>query len=125
MPDGKEYITREDVGGSISISEDVIGIIAVEAIGQVEGVAGITNSLGNDIAELFGKKYAFKGVRVETEDEKIVIDATVTVEYGYPVNTVAESIQTSVAEAVESMTGLSVDAINIHVAGIEFDKAKE
>lgn len=123
MADGKEYITLDDVGGSINISEEVIGIIAVEAIGRVEGVAGITNTLGKDIAELFGKKCAYKGVNVETEGGSIVIDAHITVAYGFVINSVAEKVQSAVAEAVESMTGLKVSAVNVNVGAIAFEKA--
>lgn len=123
MSDGKGYITTNDVGGTINISEEVIGIITVEAIGQVEGVAAVTNTIGRDIAERFGKKSSFKGVTVEKAEDRIVINANIAVSYGYTINAVAENVQAAVAEAVESMTGLKVDAVNIHVSSVSFKKA--
>lgn len=61
VSDTKEYVTMSDEGGTINISEEVLGIISVEAIGQVEGVGGITNTLGRDIAELFGEEKRIQG----------------------------------------------------------------
>ena len=122
MGESKGYITMEDVGGSINISEEVIGIIAVEAIGQVEGVASVSNTLGNDIAELFGKKSALRGVTVDKVDDRIVINAHITVSYGYTINTVAENVQAAISEAIDSMTGIKVSAVNVHVSAISFRK---
>ncbi len=122
MGENKGYITMEDVGGSINISEEVIGIIAVEAIGQVEGVASVSNTLGNDIAELFGKKTPMKGVTVDKDGDKLVINAHITVSYGYTINTVAENVQAAVIEAIDSMTGIKVSAVNVHVNAISFRK---
>lgn len=122
VSDTKEYVTMSDEGGTINISEEVLGIISVEAIGQVEGVGGITNTLGRDIAELFGKKNAFKGVKISMDGAKITIDTYILVKYGYPVNDVAVKVQRSVADAVESMTALTINEVNVHVSGIVFEK---
>ncbi|MBR5708202.1 MAG: Asp23/Gls24 family envelope stress response protein [Oscillospiraceae bacterium] len=124
MAENKGYITMEDNGGTINISEDVVATIAIEAIGQVEGVAAVTNTLGKDIAELFGKKNAPKGVTVDVADDRIVITAHISVAYGYGVNTVAENVQTAVTEAVESMTSVKVSAVNVHVSSVSFRKAE-
>lgn len=124
MAENKGYITMEDNGGTINISEDVVATIAIEAIGQVEGVAGVTNTLGKDIAELFGKKNAPKGVTVDVAGDRIVITAHISVAYGYAVNTVAENVQTAVTEAVESMTSVKVSAVNVHVSSVSFRKAE-
>jgi uncharacterized alkaline shock family protein YloU len=124
MSESKEYITRLDGSGSINISEDVIAIIALESMGGVQGIGGISSAHGRDIAELLSKKSAAKGVRVKVEDSSITIDAYVMVKYGFAVNEVAKSIQSQVSDAVESMTGLSVSAVNVHITGISFDKEK-
>lgn len=124
MSDGKEYVTRLDGSGSINISEDVIAIIALESMGGVQGIGGISNAHGKDIAELLSKKSAAKGVRVRVEDSNITIDVYVMIKYGFAVNDIAKRIQNEVSDAVESMTGLSVSAVNVHVTGISFDKEK-
>ena len=122
MAENKDYITRQDEQGSINISEEVIGIIAVEAIGQVEGVGGIANTLSKDIAEFLGKKSAVKGVRIHVDNTDIRIDAYIAVKYGYAIHEVALQVQTAIADAVTDMTGLPVAAVNVHVSGVVFEK---
>lgn len=124
MPDNKEYITRQDETGSINISEDVIAIIALEAMAGVEGIGGISNAHGKDISELLSKKNAAKGVKVRVEDSVITIDTFIMLKYGYSVNDVASRIQNEVCDAIESMTGFSVSAVNVHIAGVTIGKEK-
>lgn len=125
MAEGKEYIARETADGSLNISEDVIGIIAHEAMREVEGFGGVSNTLGKDIAELIGKKSAFRGITVSARDEGLTIDAFVSVKYGYAVTKVAAGIQEAIAKAVSDMTGVEVKAVNVHVGGIAFEKEKQ
>jgi uncharacterized alkaline shock family protein YloU len=93
-------------------------------MGGVQGIGGISSAHGKEISELLSKKGAAKGVKVKVDDSNITIDTYVMVKYGYAVNEVAKKIQSEVADAVESMIGLSVSAINVHVTGIAFDKEK-
>ncbi|MCR4771823.1 MAG: Asp23/Gls24 family envelope stress response protein [Oscillospiraceae bacterium] len=121
MAESKEYITGTSADGSVNISEEVIGIIALEAMSEVEGFGGTVNILGN-IAELIGKRSASRGIRVTSDENGIIIDAFVSVRYGYPVADVARSIQDAVFKAVSDMTGTAVSAVNVNVSGIQFDK---
>ena len=125
MSDSKEYISRSDESGSVNISEDVIATIALEAMRGVDGIGGLSNAHGMDIAELLGKKSATKGVKVHVEESNIAIDVHVMSKYGYSVNEVSQKIQADVADAVESMTGLEVSAVNVHISGITFEKEKQ
>ena len=122
MAENKEYISKIEAEGSINISEDVISMIAVEAIKEVEGVGGITNAGAGK--EFLGKKHPFKGVRVTVEEDVVTIDTCILVTYGNPVNEVAKQVQTSVSKAVGDMTGLTVEAVNVNVSGVVFEKDK-
>ena len=123
MAENKEYISKIEAEGSINISEDVISMIAIEAIKEVEGVGGITNAGAGK--EFLGKKHPFKGVRVIVDEEdKVTVDTCILVNYGNPVNEVAKQVQTSVSKAVGDMTGLIVDSVNVNVSGVVFEKDK-
>ena len=122
MAETKEYISKIEAEGSINISEDVISMIAVEAIKEVEGVGGVTNAGAGK--EFLGKKHPFKGVRVSVEEDKVTVDTCILVTYGIPVNEVAKQVQTSVSKAVGDMTGLIVEAVNVNVSGVVFEKDK-
>lgn len=119
MPDNYVSISAEK--GSINVSEEVIAIIAGTAISEIEGVAGLSNSVGSEIYEFIGRKSVTKGIKVSFEDNGIVVDATIMVRFGTTVSTIAEKVQTAVANAVENMTGIA-PVVNIRVAGISFDK---
>lgn len=122
MAENKEYISKIEAEGSINISEDVISMIAVEAIKEVEGVGGITNAGAGK--EFLGKKHPFKGIRVSVEEDKVTVDTCILVTYGNPVNEVAKQVQTSVSKAIGDMTGLEVEAVNVNVSGVVFEKDK-
>ena len=119
MAENKQYITQLLENGSVMISEDVIGTIVAHAIGEVEGVAGLSAKPGADIAELLGKKNWGKGMKITISDEdEVAIDCNVMVRYGQSVVTVASAVQDAIRSAVESMTGVKIVAVNVNVCGI-------
>ncbi len=111
------------ISNNLSISEDVIGIIAGIAAAEVEGVSGMTLGLVDGINQILGsnKKYS-KGVKIDLEDKDVIIDLYVIVKYGIRIPDVAFSIQNSVKSSVETMTGLNVVSVNINVQGVTFEK---
>ena len=115
-----------EIASNLTISEDVIGIIAGLAAAEVEGVSGMTLGFVDGINQILGsnKKYS-KGVKIELEGNDVVIDLYVIVKYGVKIPDVAFSIQNSVKTSVEGMTGLKVKSVNINVQGVTFEKEKQ
>lgn len=119
MAEYKQYITQNQENGSVMISEEVISAIVEHAVSEVEGVAGLTAKPGADIADRIGKKNWGRGMKVLiSEDNSMTIDCNVTVIYGQSVVDVAAAVQNAIRNAVESMTGETVKAINVNVCGI-------
>ena len=116
-----DYISCQDENGSINISDDVVIVVVTAAIREVDGVAGLASAAGGELAELFGKKNSGKGVKVQFEDGKVVVDALILVRYGYAIAAVAKKVQASVTSALESMIGYT-PVVNVHVSGVAFDK---
>ena len=118
MAEYKQYITQAEENGNVLISEDVVEVIAEHAVSEVEGAAGIYAKPGNEVAEFVGVKNWGKGLKIMiAEDNSVTIDADILICYGYSVVDVADSVQTAVASAVESMTGVKVHAVNVNVCG--------
>lgn len=110
----------EDDG--IEISGDVIAVIAGVAVSEVQGVSGMAGSFAGGISEvLSGKKNLAKGIKVDKDEEKVKIDVNIIVEYGSRIPDVAFEIQNRVKKSVESMTGLKVEEVNVHVQGVNTD----
>ena len=118
MADNKQYITQIQENGNVMISEDVITTIVEHALTDVEGVDSIVMKPGSDIADLIGKNWG-KGMKIQIADDNSVgISCNIAVKYGYSVVEVAQNIQTVLTNAVESMTGVKVSAVNVNVCGI-------
>ena len=119
MAESKQYITQLQDNGSVLISEDVIAAIVAHAVGEVEGVVGLSGKPGADIADLIGKKNWGRGLKITVLDDNAVsIDCTILVSYGQSVVSVAKSVQEAATNALESMAGIQISAINVNVCGI-------
>ena len=119
---GENYITCHEENGSINISEDVVSSTVRAAIAEVDGVAGLSNTAGAEIAELIGIKTLTKGVKVQFDEDKIIVDTIITISYGSNVVAVARNVQEKVMNAIQSTTGIEKAEVNVHVTGIAFDK---
>ncbi len=114
--------TREEQNGSISFANDVVATIAGIATVEVEGVAGMSGGFSGGLAELLGRKNLTKGVKVEVGKEECAVDLYIIVEYGSEIPSMCQKIQENVKKAVETMTGLRVVEINIHIQGVRVVK---
>ncbi|MDR1157944.1 MAG: Asp23/Gls24 family envelope stress response protein [Oscillospiraceae bacterium] len=121
MSEKSENIIHTDENGTIHISEDVVASIAALAATEVEGVASLSTG-----TEWLGRKNLTRGVKIVLEERRTSLTVSLSVRYGFPVQTVARQVQEKVREAVESMTGLTVTGVDVNVSGVSFDKsAKE
>ena len=116
------YITCREAKGSINISEEVISSLVRASIAEVEGVAGLSNTAGAEIAELIGLKSVTKGVKVRFVEGVIIVDTIITVCYGCNIVNVAKNVQDKVQTLLISTTGIEKAQVNVHVAGVAFDK---
>lgn len=107
--------------GTITYANEVIAIIAGVAANEIEGVAGMCS--GGGITDVFGRnKNITKGVKVELGTEEAAVDIYLIVEYGTPIQTCAAAVQENVRKSIESMTGLHVVRVDVHVQGVSFEK---
>lgn len=114
MPDTRD---RHDLG-EVRIADEVVGIIAGLAATEVDGVAGMSGGIAGGIAEMLGRKNLSKGVKVEVGEEQAAVDLFIVMEYGVRIPDVAWHVQDNVKRAIETMTGLDVVEVNVHVQGV-------
>ena len=111
---------------TIKISDDVVAVIAGVAVSEVPGVAGMAGGFAGGISEVFsGKKNLAKGIKVEIDEKDAKIDVNIIVEYGSRIPDVAFEIQTRVKKAVESMTGLNVEEVNVQGVNTDVSNKEE
>lgn len=116
--------------GSLKISEDVIATIAGIATGEIKGVAGLSPRPGSSegrVLGLLGKKSLNKSIHLEMRDGEAVIDVYVNLYLGAKIPDTAAEIQARVKDAVQTMTGIAVSKVNVHISGviIQQDEAGE
>lgn len=117
-----KYITIVQDSGTLNISEDVIVGLVQNAVNEVDGVSGFANTAGNELAELIGLKSLQKGIKVQFCENSITVDLILTVKYGENILDIAKKVQDTVSALIVSTTGIENAEINVHVAGISFDK---
>ena len=114
----------ENPNGTVSFATEVVATIAGLAATEVEGVASMASQSGG-LADMFSRKNSrnfTKGVRIDLDGNKVTVDITIVVEYGSPVPDVARSIQENVKKAIETMSGLDVHSVDVHVSGVSFER---
>ena len=109
-------------GGTIRYANEVIAIIAGVAAGEVDGIAGMATSGGISLGRKSGMT---RGIKVEVAGEDVGVEIYIVVEYGSPIQKVASEVQENVRKAIETMTGLHVVKVDVHVQGVSFEKEKK
>jgi len=115
-----EMIKIDDGLGSVRIGDEVVSMMAGIAALEIPGIAGMSGGLIGGIAELLGRKNLSKGVKVEVGEKEARVDLYIIVKYGERIPDVAIAVQENVKKQIESMTGLSVIEVNVHVQGVDF-----
>ena len=113
--------------GTVSFATDVIATIVGLATTEVEGVNSMYGGSTTSLADIFTRrsnntKGLTRGVRVDMADNALSVAVSIIVDYGFPVPEIARSIQENVKKAVETMSGLTVTSVNVHVQGVNFDR---
>lgn len=111
--------------GAVRITNEVVAVIAGLAATEIEGIAGMSGSVAGGIAEMLGRQNLSRGVKVEVGEHEAAVDLFIIVEYGVRIPDVALRAQEKVKQAIESMTGLAVIEINVHVQGVSFAEEPE
>lgn len=114
----------ENPNGTVSFATEVVATIAGLAATEVEGVSSMSNQNAG-IADMFSRKNTrnfTRGVRIDLDGNKVTVDITIVVEYGSPVPDVARNIQENVKKAIETMSGLDVHCVDVHVSGVSFER---
>lgn len=118
-------LTKNDNLGKVQVADEVVAVIAGMAATEVKGIAGMSGGIAGGIAEMLGKKNLSKGVKVEVGETEAAIDLYIIVKYGARIPEIAINCQEGVKTAIESMTGLQVVEVNVHIQGVAFPETEQ
>lgn len=112
----------EEKIGTVQIADDVVAMIASLAATEVDGVSAMVGNITNELMSKVGMKNLTKGVKVSIHDTVVTVDLSVVLEYGFNIPATCQLVQKKVKTAIENMTGLTVDDVNIRIASVKLDK---
>lgn len=114
------YSIHEELNmGEVQIADEVVAIIAGLAATEVEGVASMAGNITNELVGKLGMKNLSRGVKVAVQENEVTVELSLNMSYGYSIPKISTKVQERVKSAIESMTGLSVVEVNIHIAGVD------
>ena len=119
------YTLMDNEGvGQVQISNEVITIIAGLAATETKGVASMAGNITNELVSRMGVKNLSKGVKVTIENGIVNVDLALNLDYGFSVPKTSQKVQEKVKAAIENMTGLTVENVNIKIANVTMESGK-
>jgi uncharacterized alkaline shock family protein YloU len=107
---------RESIG-RIEVAPGVLATIAHFATLRVEGVARMT-AIPADVARLFRRETRQEGVVLDLSENKVRFDIYVIMEPHVNIMATSLEVQSAVVEAIDTMVGIPVNAVNVHVEDV-------
>lgn len=102
----------------VSITEHVIASIAGMAASSVDGVSGLHGNVADSLKAFLGDERNRQGVIARVRDDDVSVTLYVSVEYGYPIQDVARTLQSQVKREIEELTGLRAQGIHVYVSDL-------
>jgi uncharacterized alkaline shock family protein YloU len=104
--------------GKTTVAPDVLITIAKMSALSVPGVSRMANVSGG-VNRLFKRKI-HDGVRIEVEDNVVVVDLYLVLRKDVNIREVARNVQKQVARAIQEMIGMDIGSIEIHIEDIDY-----
>lgn len=98
---------------SLHISKDVFCSIVEIAINETEGAQVQEASFTDKF-----KKNA--PINIDIQDNSLIIDAAICVNYGQEIPQLSSKIQSSVISAIEDMTSYQVKKVNLYIDNLKY-----
>ena len=117
--------SQEQELGNVTVSKEVVAVIAALETIKTKGVVGITSGYRSNSTNILPRKDLAKGVEVWMKTGEAAITIPIITDYEVGIFKVAEELQRRVKDAVCSMTGLEVLKVNVNVQGIKFKEEKK
>lgn len=109
---------KDLASGTYKLSEDALTTIIADAISQIDGIAESAGAIGT-IPRFIGKHRRVRNLKIDINDRTIALNLEIGILYGFVIPEVAGAAQKAIKQAVESMTGLTVRAVDITISNIE------
>lgn len=122
-PAPKELDALHTAYGDTAIANQVVEKVAGLAVREVSGVYAMGSTAGRTLSgfttSISGQPRSVKGgVSIDKGERETAIDVSIVVDYGTSIVDIANGIRSSVIQAVEYATGLTVVEVNVQVTDV-------
>ncbi len=115
---------ENDFKDNVTYKKHVVISIVSLATQEISGIASISRKSVSVLKSALSKNIN-RGIIVDfTSDVNVKIDVFVNVKFGCSVKDVAFRVQENIKSSVESMTEYKVEAVNVHVVGVNFSEVE-
>lgn len=105
------------MANQLRIADDVVAIIVELALSDVPGIYASDKRKN--------KKNLAKGIAVQVVDNRVICDLELSISEDVKVPAIANEVQNKVKNAIENMTGLDVQEVNLRIVSITKEDAAE
>lgn len=109
---------RESIG-RIEVAPEVLTTIAHFATLRVDGVARMA-PIPADVVRLFRRAPRHDGTLLDLSNNKVKFDIYVIMDPHVNLMETSRAVQAAVVEAIDTMVGIPVNAVNVHVEDVVY-----
>ena len=105
--------------GSVCVDNNVIAEYAGNVALECYGVAGMAQiNVAEGVASILKRDSMSKGISVSFENNKLVINLHIIVDFGVSITAVENNVMSEVKYNVEQFAGLDVEKVNVFIEGV-------
>ena len=109
---------EKELLGRIEVAPDVLTMIAHYAVMRVDGIHKVTTAPAEK-GRPFRRTSRTEGITLHvTDDDRLIFDIFVLMQPHVDIMKTSRDLQAAVAEAIDKMVGLPVEAVNVHVEDV-------
>ena len=110
----------ETTYGTIAIANTVIATVVGGGATDVYGIVGMASKqiFRDNFNEILNRDNYSRGVVVRQDDDGVTVDVFIIVGYGLKISEVCRNVQDKVKYNLESMLGITAQAVNVIVQGV-------
>ncbi|MDR0751518.1 MAG: Asp23/Gls24 family envelope stress response protein [Christensenellaceae bacterium] len=108
-----------NIYGDITISDEVVLMATNHIALDVYGVVDLASRrLSDSILDMFNRSSHVKGVKVETNGNRIYLDVYAIVKESINKEAVKANLESEIRYRIERLTGMRVKSLDVHIVGI-------
>lgn len=109
--------------GRIEVAPEVLTTIAHFAVLRVDGVSEMA-TIPPHIARMFRRATRQDGIMLDLSENQVKFNIYVIMDPQANVIETSRNVQSAVTESIDTLVGISVDAVNVHVEDVQFKQGE-